>query len=66
MRRLLLAATAVVGFVLFVIWELTDEHPVVDLRLFQRRNFWTSTLAMSLGYGTPWRPIGKSAKPWAC
>jgi len=47
-----LAATAVVGFALFLVWELTDEHPVVDLRLFARRNFWTSSLAMSLGYGT--------------
>ncbi|HLX29048.1 MAG TPA: DHA2 family efflux MFS transporter permease subunit [Casimicrobiaceae bacterium] len=46
-----LAITALVGFALFVIWELTDEHPVVDLRLFARRNFWTSSLAMSLAYG---------------
>ncbi|HTS20945.1 MAG TPA: DHA2 family efflux MFS transporter permease subunit [Casimicrobiaceae bacterium] len=45
-----LALVAVVGFVLFVIWELTDRHPVVDLRLFARRNYWTSTLAMSLAY----------------
>ena len=32
--------------------ELTDKHPVVDLRLFARRNFWTGSLAMSLAYGT--------------
>jgi DHA2 family multidrug resistance protein len=47
-----LAVVAVVGVVIFVVWELTDQHPVVDLRLFAGRNFWTSTLAMSLGYGT--------------
>jgi DHA2 family multidrug resistance protein len=47
-----LAIAAVVGFAIFVVWELTDEHPVVDLRLFARRNFWTSSLAMSLAYGT--------------
>jgi DHA2 family multidrug resistance protein len=47
-----LAIVAVVGVVIFVVWELTDRHPVVDLRLFAGRNFWTSTLAMSLGYGT--------------
>jgi DHA2 family multidrug resistance protein len=47
----ILAVTAVVGFSLFVVWELTDRHPVVDLKLFARRNFWTSTLAISLGYG---------------
>jgi DHA2 family multidrug resistance protein len=48
----ILAVAAVVGFALFIVWELTDEHPVVDLRLFARRNFWTSSLAMSLAYGT--------------
>lgn len=47
----ILAIAAVVGFTLFVIWELTDRHPVVDLRLFRIRNFWTSALAMSLAYG---------------
>src|SRR5215831_11551282 len=47
-----LAITAVVGFTLFVIWELTDRHPVVDLRLFTIRNYWTSALAMALAYGT--------------
>ena len=48
----ILAIAAVVGFTLFIIWELTEQHPVVDLRLFARRNFWTSSLAMSLAYGT--------------
>jgi DHA2 family multidrug resistance protein len=47
----MLAITAVVSFVLFVIWELTEDHPIVDLHLFTRRNFWTATLAISLGYG---------------
>ena len=46
-----LAIAAVVGLALFVVWELTEQHPVVDLRLFARRNFWTSSLAMSLAYG---------------
>ncbi|HTT02460.1 MAG TPA: DHA2 family efflux MFS transporter permease subunit [Steroidobacteraceae bacterium] len=45
-----LAVLAVVGFTLFVIWELTDAHPIVDLSLFKRRNFWVSTLAMLLAY----------------
>jgi len=45
-----LGAVGVVAFCLFVAWELTDRHPVVDLRLFALRNFWTSTLAMSLGF----------------
>jgi DHA2 family multidrug resistance protein len=46
-----LAITAVVGFAFFLVWELTDEHPVVELRLFARRNFWTGTLATAVAYG---------------
>lgn len=46
-----LSAIAVVGFVLFLIWELTDKHPVVDLRLFARRNFSIGVITLSLGYG---------------
>jgi len=45
-----LAIVAVTGFVFFVIWEWYEEHPVVDLRLFTRRNFATGTLALSVGY----------------
>lgn len=46
-----LAVTAVVGFAFFLVWELTDAHPVVDLRLFARRNFWAGTVATSVAYG---------------
>jgi len=46
-----LAIAAALGFALFVVWELTDRNPVVDLRLFARRNFSMGTLALSLGYG---------------
>jgi DHA2 family multidrug resistance protein len=46
-----LAVMALVGFTLFLIWELTEKHPIVDLSLFRRRNFWVSTLAMLLAYG---------------
>lgn len=46
-----LAVVAVVGLVAFLIWELTEEHPVVDLTLFKRRNFWAGVLALSIGYG---------------
>lgn len=47
----LLAVVAVVGFAYFLLWELTEAHPVVDLRLFARRNFWAGTLATSIAYG---------------
>lgn len=46
-----LGLVALVGFVAFLIWELTEEHPVVDLTLFKRRNFWAGVLALSVGYG---------------
>jgi DHA2 family multidrug resistance protein len=46
-----LAVTAALGFALFIVWELTDKHPVVDLRLFSRRNFAMGALGLSLGYG---------------
>jgi len=42
---------AVVGFCFFLIWELTDKHPVVDLSLFRRRNFWSGALATAVAYG---------------
>jgi DHA2 family multidrug resistance protein len=42
---------AVVCFTLFLVWELTEEHPVVDLTLFKRRNFTVATVAMLLAYG---------------
>jgi DHA2 family multidrug resistance protein len=47
----LLAVVAVVGFAVFVVWELTDKHPVVDLRLFARRNFAVGALTLSIAYG---------------
>jgi len=46
-----LACVAVVAFAVFLIWELTEEHPIVDLSLFRRRNFWVSTVALLMGYG---------------
>jgi MFS transporter, DHA2 family, multidrug resistance protein len=46
-----LTLVAAVGFVFFLIWELTELHPIVDLSLFRRRNYWTATTAISLGYG---------------
>jgi MFS transporter, DHA2 family, multidrug resistance protein len=46
-----LAIIAIIGFVVFLVWELTDEHPIVDLSLFRGRNFSVSTIAMLVGYG---------------
>jgi len=45
-----LAIVAVVAFAVFVVWELTDAHPVVDLRLFKGRNFTFGALSLSVAY----------------
>jgi len=46
-----LAIIAGAGLVIFLIWELTEAHPVVDLSLFRRRNFAIGTCALALAYG---------------
>jgi len=47
-----LAAIAIVGFLAFVFWELTDANPIVDLRVFRHRGFTASVFTLSLGYGS--------------
>jgi MFS transporter, DHA2 family, multidrug resistance protein len=47
----ILGLVALVSFAIFVVWELTDKHPVVDLRLFKGRNFAFGALALSVAYG---------------
>jgi len=46
-----LLAIAVIAFVVFIIWELTEEHPIVDLRIFANRGFATATTVVSLTFG---------------
>lgn len=45
-----LTIIAVIAFAGWVIWELTDAHPAVDLSLLRNRNFLLGTAAFSLGY----------------
>ncbi|HVE06681.1 MAG TPA: DHA2 family efflux MFS transporter permease subunit [Paraburkholderia sp.] len=45
-----LAVVAAISFVFFLIWELTEKNPVVDLRLFAVRNFRGGTIAISVAY----------------
>lgn len=44
------AIVAGVVFLAWLIWELTDAQPAVDLRLFRRRNFALGTIAFCFGY----------------
>lgn len=46
-----LATIAVMGFIFFLIWELNEKHPIVDLSLFRNRNFTGGVIALSLGFG---------------
>jgi DHA2 family multidrug resistance protein len=46
-----LGVVATVSFLFFLAWELTDAHPIVDLRLFMRRNFLVGTMSLSIAYG---------------
>ena len=48
---IVLSCVAVVAFAVFLVWELTEEHPIVDLSLFKRRNFTVATLALLCAYG---------------
>jgi DHA2 family multidrug resistance protein len=49
--EVLLAICAGVGFLAFLIWELTDEHPIVDLRVFRHRSFSLGVLTLTLCFG---------------
>ena len=45
-----LLLVAVIGFVAFMIWELTAENPIVSLRVFRHRSFATACTVMALSY----------------
>ncbi len=47
---LALAIIAVVALAVFLVWELTDAHPVIDLTLFRERNFAFGVLSLSVAY----------------
>ncbi|WP_109125259.1 DHA2 family efflux MFS transporter permease subunit [Dyella sp. C11] len=45
-----MAIVSAIAIAVFLIWELTDKEPIVNLRLFRHRNFSMGTLALVLGY----------------
>lgn len=45
-----LAIVSGIALTVFLIWELTDDDPIVDLRLFRHRNFAAGTLVLVLSY----------------
>lgn len=46
-----LGIMALLGFLVFVIWELTEQHPVVDLRVFRHRGFSSGVATLALCFG---------------
>ena len=47
---IVLTVVAVVSLAVLLVWELTDDHPIVDLSLFKKRNFTIGCLSISLAY----------------
>ncbi|MCP3712130.1 DHA2 family efflux MFS transporter permease subunit [Paraburkholderia sp. CNPSo 3274] len=47
----ILTIVAVVGLAFFIVWELTDKNPIVDLTLFKQRNFLGGTVSLAVAYG---------------
>lgn len=47
----ILAVVAAVGFVSFLIWEFTERHPVVDLRVYRHRGFTAGAFTLSVAFG---------------
>lgn len=47
---IMLAIIAVVGFAAFLIWEMHEPNPIVDLRVFRHRGFSVSVLTISLTF----------------
>ena len=45
-----LAIISSISIAIFLIWELTDKDPIVNLRMFRHRNFTAGTIAYMLGY----------------
>jgi len=45
-----LAIISAISLAVFVIWEMTDEHPLVDLSLFRHRNFRVGTIGLIFAY----------------
>jgi DHA2 family multidrug resistance protein len=46
-----LAVVAVIGFLAFLIWELTENEPIVSLKVFRHRGFAASMIALPLAFG---------------
>lgn len=46
-----LAVIALIGFIVFVIWELTEDKPIVNLKVFRHIGYAVAVLALAFGFG---------------
>ena len=47
----ILAGITIIGFIVFVIWESTEKHPVVNIQIFKYRGFTVATLSLAFAFG---------------
>lgn len=47
-----LGLIALVGFLVFLAWEVTEDQPIVDLRVFRHRGFTVSVVSLAFAFGT--------------
>jgi len=45
-----LGITSVIALSFLIVWELTAKFPIIDLRLFEVRNFTIATIALTMGF----------------
>lgn len=46
-----LAIISLIGFLAFLIWELTEDDPIINLRIFRHRGFTVASLTLSISFG---------------
>ncbi|MBV8593817.1 MAG: DHA2 family efflux MFS transporter permease subunit, partial [Caulobacteraceae bacterium] len=46
-----LGVVAAIGFLAFLIWELTEANPIVNLRIFRHRGFVAAATTYAVGFG---------------
>jgi len=49
---LMLTVISVIGFIAFILWELTADNPVVNLKIFRNRTFALCCIVLAVGYGS--------------
>lgn len=47
----ILGVVAAIGFLAFLIWELTEANPIVNLKIFRYRGFVAAATTYSVGFG---------------